>query len=149
MKETLVTLVSELQAKPGFKFIFEGPAKECYKCKLREVCAFKLEPNTVYKVVEVVGKKKHICQLRGGWVVVARVMESEVDALVDTRIAVEDAIITYRRKKCKSEICPHRQVCQSPYVRDGRKYRIVNVTKETLVCKEGELVKVTLTGVKE
>ena len=147
MSEVITTLVGELQAKPGFKFIFEKPADVCYNCKLREVCAFKLEPNTIYTVVEVLNKK-HRCALREGWVVVAKVVESEVEALIDAKIAVEDAIITFKRRQCRNKKCPQRHLCQSPYVKDGEKYRILKVQNEKIMCEGRKLVKATLIRVK-
>ncbi|RLF21774.1 MAG: hypothetical protein DRJ68_02705 [Thermoprotei archaeon] len=139
----ITTLVGELQAKPGFRFVFEGPAEVCYKCKLKEVCALKLEPHTIYMVVEVLGKK-HRCMLREGWVVVARVVEADVEAYIDAKLAVPDAIITYKRPTCKNSKCKHLEICQTPYVKEGVKYRILEVYEEKVLCNGRRLVKVKL-----
>jgi uncharacterized protein (UPF0179 family) len=145
--ELIVTLVGELQAKPGFKFIFQGASDVCASCKLREVCVMKLEPNTVYKVVEVL-KKRHKCPLREGWVVVAKVVEAEVEALLDAKMAVEDAVITFKRKKCNNTDCSLRSVCQSPYVKEGEKYRVLKVERDGIFCDGRKMLKVLLSRVK-
>jgi len=145
--EPIVTLVGELQAKPGFKFVFQGASEVCANCKLREVCAAKLEPNTVYKVVEVL-KKRHRCPLREGWVVVAKVVEAEVEALLDAKMAVEDAIVTFRRRKCKNTSCALWDVCQSPYVKEGEKYRVLRVERNGVLCDGKKMLKVLLSRVR-
>jgi len=147
MSEVITTLVGELQARPGFKFVFEGPADACYNCKLKDVCAFKLEPNTIYTVVEVLGKK-HKCALREGWVVVAKVVESEVEAMIEAKMAVEGAIITFRKVKCQEASCPYYGLCQSPYVKEGEKYRILKVYNEHRMCKGKKMIKVLMSRVK-
>ena len=146
--EPIVTLVGELQAKPGFKFIFQGASDACDQCKLREVCVAKLEPNTMYKAVDVL-KKKHKCPLREGCVVVAKVVEAEVEALVEAKIAVEDAIITFRRMKCENINCVARDVCQNPYVKEGVKYRILKVESDGVMCNGRKMLKVLLCRVKD
>jgi len=145
--EPIVTLVGELQAKPGFKFIFQGASEFCAKCKLREVCVMKLEPNTIYKVVEVL-KKKHKCPLREGWVVVAKVVEAEVEALLEAKMAVEDAIITFKRRKCDNSDCAMWSICQSPYVKEGERYRVLRVEREGVFCDGRKMLKVLLSRVK-
>ena len=145
--EPIVTLVGELQAKPGFKFVFQGASELCAKCKLREVCVMKLEPNTVYKVVEVL-KKRHKCPLREGWVVVARVVEAEVEALLDAKMAVEDAIITFKRGKCDNANCAVWNICQSPYVKEGERYRVLRVEREGVFCGRRKMLRVLLSRVK-
>lgn len=142
-QETITTLIGELQAKPGFKFVFKGAAEVCIQCKLREVCVMKLEQNTIYKVVEVL-KKKHKCPLRESWVVVVKVIEAEVEALLDAKMAVKDAVITFRRKSCEKPDCSMRNLCQSPYVKDGAKYRILRVENEGVICNGKKMVKVVL-----
>jgi len=145
--EPVVTLVGELQAKPGFKFIFQGASEACANCKLREVCVTKLEPNTVYKVVEVL-EKRHKCPLREGWVVVAKVVEAEVEALLDAKMAVQDAIITFKRRKCDNVGCAMWSICQSPYVKEGGKYKVLRVEKEGVFCDGKKMLKVLLSRVK-
>ncbi|MDI9620194.1 MAG: UPF0179 family protein [Candidatus Nezhaarchaeota archaeon] len=148
MKEIITTLVGRLQAKPGFKFVFEKPADVCFECKLREVCALKLKPNTVYVVVDVVGKK-HECALRGDWVVVARVAEAEVEAMIDAKMAIEDAIITLKKARCTDVTCKYYVTCQSPYIREGKRYKVLRVTSEGKVCEGRKLVKALLMRVNE
>ena len=145
--EPIVTLVGELQAKPGFKFVFRGASEACASCKLREVCVMKLEPDTIYKVVEVL-KKKHKCPLREGWVVVAKVVEAEVEALLDAKMAVEDAIITFKRRKCEKASCAMWGTCQSPYVKEGEKYRVLKVERDGVFCYGRKMLKVLLSRVK-
>lgn len=139
----ITTLIGELQAKPGFKFVFKGAADVCNQCKLREVCVMKLEEGTMYKVVEVL-KKRHKCLLREGWVVVAKVVEAEIETLLDAKMAIEDAIITFRRKVCGRSNCKLRDLCQSPYVKDGEKYKILKVEEEGVICDGKKMVKVVL-----
>ncbi|MDH5816080.1 MAG: UPF0179 family protein [Candidatus Nezhaarchaeota archaeon] len=146
-QELITTLIGELQAKPGFKFVFKGATETCNRCKLKEVCVMKLEEDTIYKVVEVL-KKKHKCPLREGWVVVARVVEAEVEAVVDVKVAIEDAIITFKRRTCEKTSCKLWDLCQSPYVRDGAKYKVLRVEKENVICDGKKMVKVLLSRVK-
>jgi len=145
--EPIVTLVGELQAKPGFKFVFQGVSEACANCKLREFCVMRLEPNTIYKVVEVL-KKKHRCPLREGWVVVAKVVEAEVEALLDAKMAVEDAIITFKRRKCENAKCTMWSICQSPYVKEGEKYKVLRVERDGVFCNGRKMLKVLLSRIK-
>lgn len=147
IQELITTLVGELQAKPGFKFVFKGAADACNQCKLREVCVMKLEKNTIYKVVEVL-KKRHKCPLREGWVVVARVAEADVETILDARMAIEDAIITFRKRSCERSDCKLWSLCQSPYVRDGAKYRVLKVENESAICGGRKVVRVVLSRVR-
>lgn len=146
-QEVITTLIGELQAKPGFKFVFKGVADACGQCKLREVCVMKLEQNTIYKVVEVL-KKRHKCPLRECWVVVVKVAEAEVEALLDVKMAIEEAVITFKRKKCERLSCKMWDLCQSPYVRDGAKYKVLKVEEEGVICDGRKMVKVVLSRVK-
>lgn len=146
-QELITTLIGELQAKPGFKFVFKGAADVCNQCKLKEACVMKLEQNTIYKVVEVL-KKKHKCPLREGWVVVARVVEAEVEAVLDAKMAIEDAIITFRRKTCEKSDCKLWNLCQSPYMKDGAKYKVLKVEDESVICDGRKMVKAVLSRVR-
>ncbi|MEM4577088.1 MAG: UPF0179 family protein [Candidatus Nezhaarchaeales archaeon] len=146
-QEPIITLVGELQAKPGFKFVFKGATDVCTLCKLKEVCVMKLEPGIMYKVVETL-KKRHKCPLREGSVVVVRVVETEVDALIDAKVAVEDAILTLRRKSCNNRNCKLWSLCQNDYVKDGEKYRVLKVWEESVTCDGKKMVRVTLVRVK-
>lgn len=147
VQELITTLIGELQAKPGFKFVFKGAADVCNQCKLKDVCVMKLEQNTMYKVVEVL-KKKHKCPLRGGLVVVAKVVEAEVEALLDAKMAIEDAVITFRRRTCRKINCKLRDLCQNPYVKDGEKYKVIKVEDESVDCNGRKVVKVVLSRVR-
>ncbi|NHW44496.1 MAG: hypothetical protein HA491_01995, partial [Candidatus Verstraetearchaeota archaeon] len=86
--------------------------------------------------------------LREGWVVVAKVVEAEVEALLDAKMAVEDAVITFKRKKCNNTDCALRSVCQSPYVKEGEKYRILKVERDGVFCDGRKMLKVLLSRVK-
>ena len=89
----LVTVVGESQCKKGFEFVFSGPLAECRECKVKNVC-FHLEPNRLYRVIEV-RDVHHDCKVHEEGVRVVEVEKLPTKTALPSKSAIEGSMITY------------------------------------------------------
>lgn len=122
-----ITLVGELQASVGNRFLYEGansgPDALCAPCKLQGIC-FNLEAGETYEV-RVVRDKGHPCYLheRG----VARVVEVSPaghDVILPARGLVAGEMIVYPQRACPNRGCAMWRSCVGAPPRPGVSYRV-------------------------
>jgi len=142
-KKPTVTLVGVRQAREGFVFIHQGTGSECEGCEYHEVCVKNLETGRVYKIVGV-REKTFPCKLHEGGVRVVEVVESDVLTALPSKLAIEGAVITFRRQECDVQACEHFERCVPCGLLDGDRCVIVEAGGN-IACLEGLLlVKVVL-----
>jgi len=134
-RRNLVTLVGLRQAREGFTFVQERPSKECDRCKLFKACVAGLEPDRVYEVVSVRGKR-FPCRVHEGGVQVVEVMEKNIEACVDARFTVTSAVITFQPQNCGDTSCENYIRCVPEGIRKGERCKILDI-KEKIVCPLG------------
>jgi uncharacterized protein (UPF0179 family) len=125
-----ITLVGELQASVGARFVYEGanggPDALCAPCKLQGIC-FNLEPGETYEV-RAVRDKGHPCFLheRG----VARVVEvapSAHDVIIPARGLVAGETFVYPQRQCENRGCDKWSICVGARPRPGATYQVESV----------------------
>ncbi|MBS7623140.1 UPF0179 family protein [Candidatus Bathyarchaeota archaeon] len=127
-----VTLVGERQARVGFRFLFEGTTELCSRCEVRNVCLGNLESGRMYEVRKV-SRKRFPCLLHFEDAVVVEVDEPPVGAAVETRTAINNALITYTKIDCANRACENWRRCSPAGLVEADRCRIVEV-KGSLQC---------------
>lgn len=131
-KRPIITLVGQRQARRGFSFLNEGSLKECESCSLIKVCVAKLEAGRIYVVADV-RDKIFPCPIHEEGVQVVEVVEPNVEANIERRIAFPCGIITFQPQMCKEASCRDYGRCVPQGVKAGDKCKIVEV-KARVVC---------------
>ena len=137
----LVTVVGERQCKKGFEFVFGGPLAECRECKVKNVC-FHLEPNRLYRVVEV-REVHHECKVHEEGVRVVEVERLPTKTAMSSKSAVEGSMITYEETDCDIVGCPNFRLCRPASAAEGMRFRIASVGEE-IGCQRGKVLKAVL-----
>lgn len=125
-----ITLLNEKFARIGYRFVFEGAAQACSECRYYKVCIQNLEQGRVYEVKEVRDRRLE-CKAYGITVVPVVVVEPDIEALIDKRIAIEGAIITFNYPNCNELNCPNYKKCFPKGLKNGDKVRILEVRNTT------------------
>jgi len=120
-------------AKPGMKFLFEGLANVCTKCKFFKVCS-NLSKGRIYEVKST-RKIKHKCPLHGS-VVVVEVELANIEAAVKSHMTVEGMIITFNPIECTNRGCQYINLCKPLGLFKGDKCRIVKI-RDRIRCPRG------------
>lgn len=137
-----MTLVGELQARVGYRFINGEPPQACRGCNLYQVCVGRLEPGVVYEVVAV-REKKHPCKIHEGGVRVVEVVEAPIELALPPKLALEDLVVWFRPQKCSEVTCRFHRLCSPPMISKGEKFRVIKGDLGKLPCPRGlGLVKV-------
>ncbi len=138
-----ITMVGLKQAKEGFRFLHEGPSKECEGCRLFQVCMMNLEPKRVYQVVEVL-EKVFPCPFHEEGARVVKVVEPDLQVAIDRRYVFPQGIITFIPQDCDEGNCEHYPHCVPHGLTAGDKGKIVAIIGPLQCHSERSLVLVTL-----
>ncbi len=131
-RRKIITLVGQKQARKGFTFLNEGSLKECETCSLLKVCVAKLESGRIYVVTEV-REKIFPCPIHEEGVQVVEVIEPDIEAVIEHRVAFPCSTITFQPQPCQEASCPQYGSCVPAGIKAGDKCKIVEV-KEPVVC---------------
>ncbi|MEM1575413.1 MAG: UPF0179 family protein [Nitrososphaerota archaeon] len=129
----ITTLVGSFQAKIGYKFLFNEPAKECYYCDLSQVCIDNLEVGRIYKIIEILGKK-HECSIHEGGVIAVKVIESEIEVAINAEKAFEGAIIDFQTNECDEVFCKNYELCNPIGLKNNEKCKILKLSHSIENC---------------
>jgi len=129
------TLVSLNQAKEGFTFLHKGSSPKCDGCKYFLICVKNLETGRVYRVTGLRDKKMR-CELADTDMMVVEVVESEIEAAVLCKQAIEGAIILFQTRECSVEDCENLTRCSPRGLLNGDRCEVVKVTG-SLRCAQG------------
>lgn len=130
--KTIITLVGSKQARTGFTFIHEGPAKVCIKCSYNTVCVNNLKRGWIYKVVSL--RDKHLpCEIHEGNARVVEVQQAEIKSAIESRLAIPSGIISFNPQHCENEVCPNFSLCVPVFLKKGDKCKIADV-KNSIDC---------------
>jgi uncharacterized protein (UPF0179 family) len=130
--KTIITLVGSKQARIGFTFIHEGPAKVCIKCSYNTVCVNNLKRGWIYKVVSL--RDKHLpCEIHEENARVVEVQQAEIKSVIESRLAIPSGIISFNPQHCENEVCPNFSLCVPMFLKKGDKCKIADV-KNSIDC---------------
>ena len=121
-----ITIVGWKQAKEGFRFIHEGPLKECEDCSLFHVCMMNLESKRVYEVVEV-REKAFPCAFHEKGARVVRVVESDYRVAIERKYAFPQGIITYKPQDCRETSCDNYFKCAPHGLKEGDRGKLLEL----------------------
>jgi uncharacterized protein (UPF0179 family) len=138
----IITLIGPRMAHIGEKFVFNGPVKECYNCKLYQACTGNpnLEIGRVYEILNVRGLK-HNCLISEDGVITVEVSEAQITLMVQARYAIEGLVITYQPTVIEPQLV---ELFKPEGLKPGDKIRIVKVWKEKQTYNNETFVKVTV-----
>lgn len=127
-EETQITLIGSGLAEPGQEFIYRGGTAACDDCPHRDNC-LNLRDGVRYRVESVrEGGQELDCEIHeGGGVRAVEVVESEVVAQVESRMAFEGSKVTVREDACDKKDCPAYKYCVPEGFDFGEPYTINEV----------------------
>ncbi len=142
-EKSVITLVGVKQAKKGFVFIHKGPSSNCEGCKYYQVCIRNLETGRVYKVVKL-REKVFPCMLHEAGARVVEVVESNILAALPSKLAIEGAVITFRKGDCNVQACEHLELCAPRGLANGDQCTVLKIGEKILCPNDLSLVKALL-----
>ena len=125
-EKSKITIVGWNQAKEGFRFLHEGPLKECEDCNLFNVCMMNLEPKRVYEVIEV-REKEFPCKFHEKGARVVRVVESDYKVAIERKYSFPGGIITYKPQDCKEASCDNYVKCAPLGLKKGDRGKLMEL----------------------
>lgn len=148
MADRIITLISYLTAREGFKFVFTGPSTECLKCRFNYVCNGKLKVGQIYEVVKVHNIRNR-CAVNE-YVTTVEVREAAVDIAVSRKLAIEGMLLNYSKMSCEYVKCGNHARCVPELIVRPVKVKILQVLNNVNCPKKLELsnvqVKIVDTG---
>lgn len=123
----IITLVGSKQARMGFTFVYEGPAKVCKKCSYNTVCVNNLKCGWIYKIVSLRDKSLP-CEIHEENARVVEVQQAEIKSVIESRLAIPSGIISFNPQHCENEGCPNFSLCVPMFLKKGDKCKVVDVT---------------------
>ncbi len=133
MARQFFTYVSPQYAKVGFTFVQKELPSTCKGCEYAKKC--QLEPNRVYKVVEVRGGYPY-CRLLHSNLVGVVVEEAEIDVCIDSELAEATSIDAFTPINCERVTCPYYPFCTPIGIKAEESCVILEV-KESVKCPKG------------
>lgn len=133
----MITLIGSSLAEKGLEFMHYGAASACEKCRFKTTCIDSLEIGRIYVITDV-KDTEHTCPIHeGGMVKVVEVEKSNIEALVDSKIAFEGSNILFNPTPCENN-CEKKQLCSPPGLyADDRCKIIKNMGKPQFQCAKG------------
>jgi len=114
-----------------------GANAECENCRFKNTCIDSLEEGRIYVITDV-KDTEHPCRVHeGGKVKVVLVERSDIESLIDSKIAFEGSNILFNPPKCDEE-CPNQNLCFPEGLCNGDKCKILkNIGKTDYECVKG------------
>jgi uncharacterized protein (UPF0179 family) len=134
-----ITLIATSQARPGFEFVYQGPAPVCRTCPYRHAC-LTLDVGRRYQVHKV-RPVTHPCALQESEAAVVEVSVVPRSLVVESRMAVVGSSFDGSRFNCSRVDCPNWDGCAGPSVPAKQRYRIEKVHPEPAECRIGRSLK--------
>ncbi|MBE8538966.1 UPF0179 family protein [Geoglobus acetivorans] len=135
----IVTLCGKDWAITGIEFTFVGGSQECEQCRLKKVC-LKLRIGSKYKIVGVRNGEVQPCQLHDDGVIAVEVVELPLLLAVDSKMAVEGAVIRINGN-CSNVECSFFNICNPSNIGTDESLEIVGVG-EAFECPKGKTMRV-------
>jgi uncharacterized protein (UPF0179 family) len=95
-----------------------------------------IEPNRVYKIIEVRDKRLQCMQYETEMSVI-EVTDAEIPSSLPAKQAIPGAIVTLKASECQNEACVSYELCHPVGLKDGDRCEVLEVT-ENLECPEGK-----------
>lgn len=133
--KTIITIIGEKQARVDFKFLFRAYPDDCKDCKYKKACLDNLEQGRVYCVVKVT-KKELPCKLHGEKCRVVEVVETPIEAIIETRMSIQDALMEFHPIECDLLSCENYVKCVPFGLFKGDRCKILEVT-QNIDCPRG------------
>ncbi len=133
----MITLISYLTGREGFKFVYTGPSPECLNCRFNYVCNGKLRVGQVYEVVKVYGIRNK-CPINE-YVVTVEVREAVIEVAINRKAVVEGMTITYFKTACDNVRCGNYRKCVPELIIRPVKIKVLKVLNNVSCPKKFEL----------
>lgn len=134
-----ITLLSEAQAAPGFRFVYQGGAPICRTCPFRHAC-LTLEAGRRYEVTKV-RPVSHPCALQETEARVVEVRPVARTLVVESRSAVVGGSVDVARYPCARLDCSSWEICAGPSLSAKQRFRVAAVHPEAAECRIGRTLK--------
>lgn len=138
--DVTITLIGSRLAAPGNEFIYRGPAADCEKCKLKNIC-LNLDKNKKYRVTGVRNGSELECALHDTGVKAVEVVACPIITVMESRKAFNGSKMTYEAPDCDKS-CECFALCHPEGLATGEKYTICEVFSEEIgPCQKGLTLK--------
>jgi len=134
-----ITLIASAQARPGFEFVYQGPAPVCRTCPYRHAC-LTLDAGRRYAVTKV-RPVQHPCALQESVANVVEVQPVARSLVVETRSAIVGSSVETGRYSCTRLDCPNWSICAGPSLPAKQRFRISEVHPGVAECRIGRTLK--------
>ena len=131
----IITIIGPKQARVGFKFLYQGFSSTCKVCEYNNTCLDNLEEGRIYSIKKVKNKKLP-CELHGGEGKVVEVVEGPIEAAIEKRVAIQDALINFNSLECDALECKNSIQCNPLGLFNGDKCKVVKIMG-VLDCSKG------------
>lgn len=143
IQRKIITLVNKGKARIGYTFLYKGPSSSCEGCERYHVCIKNLEANRIYRIIEI-RKKEFPCRLHEEGVIVVEIVESEIPAAIQTKLAIEGAVIPFKKLECNDLFCKAYNLCAPRGLRECDHCKIVKVKGPVDCPRDLKLTEVSL-----
>lgn len=134
-KVRIITLMGRGQSREGFTFIFNKAEISCGECNLKNVCLKNLEEGRAYTIVKV-RERTFPCEVHDEGVCVVEVVESDIKAALQAKMAYEGAIVNFEPPECEEVGCVFYDFCKPRGLLRGEKCKILKVDR-SISCPLG------------
>lgn len=131
-----ISLIGVDLAREGAEFTFVEPLTECSSCRIKNVC-FSLEPGTRYRITHI-REKQHPCIIFNKNTVATievEPVENHLNIPEGVRLQ-EGSSIKPSSMDCDYITCPNIETCNLIHMREGQKFKILEVG-ERVDCPKG------------
>ena len=141
----MITLVGKTLAKEGLIFYSYRNTK-CIGCKYYRVCMSNVSDGRKYKILKVMDHTLPCKLHEEGEANVVEIEETDYEALISSKYAIQDAHIVYDPRLCRFYKCPNRKYCFVDGLVPGDKCKVIEVDEEFVsdCLKKERLIKVKL-----
>lgn len=137
MSKGRVTLVPEVFAEKGKKFIQISESENCDECSFKNACIETIEIGRVYKVINL-RPKRHMCEATEGKLRVVEVKEPTLKLVTNINNEFVGSVKTFHPINCNVETCEYSELCSAPPgIREGDLLKITDIIKK-VECKKGK-----------
>ncbi len=126
----MITLVGKKLAKEGLVFYSYKNHNKCVGCKYYRVCMGNVEQGRRYRIIKVMDHTLQCKLHEEGEANVVEIEETDYNALISSKQAIEGANIIYDPRLCKFYGCPNRELCFVEGLSPGDKCKVVEIDND-------------------
>lgn len=130
-----VTLVYNVIAKKGRKFIPINKSNVCDECSVKNACIDNIDMGRLYKITDI-RSKTHKCPITGEKVRVVEVTEPSLKLVTEINNEFVGSVKSFNPPNCDYDECNYKELCTNPPgIKKGNLLEITDISKK-IDCKK-------------